>query len=670
MLLCGQHRVRLSGRCGALVALATALFGGHAAAQSENSPPAEPPGRALQVQAPVAQMVEQRVIWRGRNGQTQTTSSLPRTLRGPGCNPVVNSLAAQFDTLDVGSEITAQAGMVELEGFAATYVVPDPNPLTPEINEAFPVTVNLVEVITATLAGLVGTDGSQIRMGWEISVYDGEPVAGNAPVFSVESDPDSSTTGLPPDILLDRVPGQLCAPCGVGGASVVKLQFSVDQTAAPGDQMLVVGNDSSGGVKTGRFTVAFRVTKMNNTIKDGSCQFGITHDCGPLKRCENAFMCTEANNTGSLNYPTRQWGIYRDCGPLACVGGTYRFSELGTTGGTNSACRPSRDVLMQVTYTPASCTIVTSGACCAAAGTCSITASNACSGTYQGNGIVCAPNPCPQPTLGACCISGSCSSLSESNCVAGGGVFQGANVACSGVSCPGASGACCVASIDLCFVLDPPTCTSVMGTYYGNGTTCNNDSTCPTGACCLANGNCTAAQSPLQCSQAGGTYKGNESTCATANCQPLSGACCFSTGFCSVISATNCATLTGSAANFRGGGTVCSPNPCPLPGVCCRGTTCATGLTQAACTSPGIGVGAFYATNGASGGCNAGNNSTTPCCYADFDKVNGVAIDDLFLYFNAYFTGSPWANVGGDGVAAPTIDDLFLYINAYFTGCQ
>ena len=60
--------------------------------------------------------------------------------------------------------------------------------------------------------------------------------------------------------------------------------------------------------------------------------------------------------------------------------------------------------------------------------------------------------------------------------------------------------------------------------------------------------------------------------------------------------------------------------------------------------------------------------TTAPvCCKADFDGVNGVTIDDLFLYFNAYFTGDPRANI--DGVNGVAIDDLFQFINLWFTGC-
>ena len=49
----------------------------------------------------------------------------------------------------------------------------------------------------------------------------------------------------------------------------------------------------------------------------------------------------------------------------------------------------------------------------------------------------------------------------------------------------------------------------------------------------------------------------------------------------------------------------------------------------------------------------------------DWNHDGAVSIDDLFLYFNAYFTGTG----DFDGANGTTIDDLFLYINAYFIGC-
>lgn len=54
-------------------------------------------------------------------------------------------------------------------------------------------------------------------------------------------------------------------------------------------------------------------------------------------------------------------------------------------------------------------------------------------------------------------------------------------------------------------------------------------------------------------------------------------------------------------------------------------------------------------------------------CVADVNGQNGVTIDDLFLYLNAYFVAGPVADTDGNG--AVSIDDLFLFINAWFLGC-
>lgn len=54
-------------------------------------------------------------------------------------------------------------------------------------------------------------------------------------------------------------------------------------------------------------------------------------------------------------------------------------------------------------------------------------------------------------------------------------------------------------------------------------------------------------------------------------------------------------------------------------------------------------------------------------CTADYNDDLFVSVDDLFLFFNDYFTGSCRADIDGrNGVA---IDDLFLFINAWFAGC-
>ena len=96
---------------------------------------------------------------------------------------------------------------------------------------------------------------------------------------------------------------------------------------------------------------------------------------------------------------------------------------------------------------------------------------------------------------------------------------------------------------------------------------------------------------------------------------------------------------------------------------CCRGTTC---NPVAAGTCTGVIAGSNSIVVASCGG----GTAFASCCYADFNHDGIQSIDDLFLYFNAYFTSSPYANFAGDGVATPTIDDLFLYINAYFGTCS
>lgn len=125
-------------------------------------------------------------------------------------------------------------------------------------------------------------------------------------------------------------------------------------------------------------------------------------------------------------------------------------------------------------------------------------------------------------------------------------------------------------------------------------------------------------------------------------------------------------TLTdlGSCTGAFTAGAACEPGTCGTPAneLCCRGVTCAE-VPAGTCTGTSTGGGAQVVS-----ACGPGNSLAT-CCFADFNHDQAASIDDLFLFLNAYFLGSPYANFGGDGAAAPTIDDLFLYINAYFTGC-
>ncbi|MBY0262700.1 MAG: hypothetical protein K2Q20_10175, partial [Phycisphaerales bacterium] len=98
------------------------------------------------------------------------------------------------------------------------------------------------------------------------------------------------------------------------------------------------------------------------------------------------------------------------------------------------------------------------------------------------------------------------------------------------------------------------------------------------------------------------------------------------------------------------------------PGVCCRGATCAlVGAGQ-----PCSGANTKFVIGSA---CNASGVATGPCCYADFDKLNGVQVTDIFSYLSAWFAASPTAKVGGDGVATPSVADIFAFLSAWFARC-
>ena len=93
-----------------------------------------------------------------------------------------------------------------------------------------------------------------------------------------------------------------------------------------------------------------------------------------------------------------------------------------------------------------------------------------------------------------------------------------------------------------------------------------------------------------------------------------------------------------------------------VQGACCAGTVC-TVTTAMVCTTGFQGLGSA---------CGPVDNPTT-CCIANFNRISGVTIDDLFLYFNAWFLGDPSADI--DGQPGVAIDDLFGYVNGWFIGC-
>lgn len=179
------------------------------------------------------------------------------------------------------------------------------------------------------------------------------------------------------------------------------------------------------------------------------------------------------------------------------------------------------------------------------------------------------------------------------------------------------------------------------------------------GACCTPTGVCTQGNRD-QCT-GNNVYQGDNTTCGTFLL--CTGACCNpTTGACSITGPGNC---NGDFASL-GLGVSCNPNFCPQPAAsaCCRGATC-TVLAAGNCV---VSVGVAGATVSSVLDCNLGS-MTTPCCYADYNKANGLSVQDIFDFLNDWFAGVAFANTGGDGVSGTlTVQNIFDFLGAWFAG--
>lgn len=603
--------------------------------------------RPLELPVTVEKLPTYQVLYRPTQGRSDVVNFGPR-----GCPVVQDSVAANFNGINQGSEITLQAGMVVGEGFGSSYVVPDPNPGTPE-NEAFPIEVTLVEFFVGTAATGIG---APIEMGYRIEVWDGEPsIAGSFIVFSATSGDPDVEPGVPPDLEIQRVTGvPACDNINVllGGApaSAAKVQFIVDDSD-PAERMIVNGDSL-----TGRFTIMVYMTRANSP---GPTQ------CDTLLPCSNAFFATEGSsvngvsNPASPTFPTRDWLFGINCGVAACSD-YKRFSELPTG---LFGCRPTRDVLHQVQYLTSGCAAAPTGACCATNGACSITTNLDCSagaGAWQGEATACEPNNCPQP-MGGCCIAGVCSVTTSSNCSGSGGTYQGNGTTCMGVSCPVPTGACCTTSGG-CAVLTALQCAGLGGEYIGNGVACAVGNTCPKGACCLPDGSCQANLSQSACVAMGGLYQGNGAACGGVSCPQPNGACCSTTGSCVQVDQALCGLFGGT---WQGPLTTCDPDPCvPATGACCDGSSCS--ISTALDCSGDFG--------GAGSTCEGWPNNPITCCRANLSQTDGVDLADLIAFLTDWQpnlgTNAPGALSDWNGDATIDLADLVGFLTDWQPGCS
>ncbi|HPO93650.1 MAG TPA: hypothetical protein PL072_09295 [Phycisphaerales bacterium] len=517
----------------------------------------------------------------GVTEQTVTIDKLTHVENGAvistrGCPTNSVSNAANFFGLTQGSQITLQLGLVEGEGFGATFNVPA---------SQYPIQINTVEFFIGSVAAV------QTTTGYSVLIYDGLPTG--SPVYVESSEPGGSQFGGLDDVVL--VPANATCNSSTTNASAARVTAGIDPSEPPESQWFL--NNTNGH---NCFTVIIRIDRHNNNAAP---------TCGPFNQCQNAFLATEATNSGALNFPTLDWLLAIDCGASFCPAGATRFSDL------NIFCKPTRDPLIGATWTSQSCA-ATVAACCASSGTCTLTTQASCVGTWNEGVLSCDAFTCPQPT-GACCFGTSCSPVDEANCIVLGGSWLGAGVPCSA----------------------------------GNA--------CPTGACCMPNGTCVPAVTSLACTQAGGSFRGIGTNCSSPCPQPT-GACCTAAGGCAVVSQSTCNFAGGT---WQGPGTTCSPSPCTL-GACCTGSTCSI-TTVASCAGTHQGVGTTCS------GWPSNPLTCCPANYNQMNGVDVadlfMFLDAWFLEFGLTGPGLQSDFIPNDAV---DVADLFGFLDAWFAGCH
>lgn len=339
-----------------------------------------------------------------------------------------------------------QGGFAEGECAGASFTLPA---------DAFPIKIDLTEMIFGTSGATVPTTTK-----WSVLVFEGTPDS-NGPKYVWSSDGK-----LIPHISLPP------------GSTGVNVQFAIDPSAPPEDQMILQDNGSH------MFTVAYRIDEHNNQTQD-PCLVAPPSN-------SNAFPATD---TGGLQAPTNNWLFALNCGPFGCPAGWKKFSQLP------SFCKPSGDWVIRVTW----------------------------------SSFICSPS-------GACCLpNGDCDFVTEAECAGLGGGYLGDEVQCGIGSCQSLNVACCFEATGGCLTLPASSCASAGGVSGPLGSTCAGWTCFPEGACCLPNGSCIGPVTPEECAAQNGTFKGDGTSCGTVTCPAPTGACCFSTGFCLALTEIECA---------------------------------------------------------------------------------------------------------------------------------
>lgn len=296
------------------------------------------------------------------------------------------------------------------------------------------------------------------------------------------------------------------------------------------------------------------------------------------------------------------------------------------------------------------------GACCTSGPSCSVTDACECfglGGQWFPN-QTCVSGSCPEQVLfGACCVSEpqQCAITSQDACI---GILS-IGQTCEAIGCVGSVLAPCCCR-DICRLIEAIQCFSDSPP----GTSCTPD-LCGSTACCDAyTGACIVVPFPLLC---------NSIFFANVACQPhpcpppITGACCnILTGICTMVGPASC---EGANSAYFGDNEPCLPMICS--GSCClgpfyggTGTVCAT-LLQPDCEAQG----GFF--RGLASVCDA-TTTAIACCAVNFNGVDGVTIQDLFDFVEAYFDQSPRGDFNLNNTVS--VQDIFDFLGAYFSGCH
>ncbi|MCP4247413.1 MAG: hypothetical protein GY778_10235, partial [bacterium] len=539
------RRMITRGCCVALAcALARPAWGG------ENVPFGPPaPTRSITVEN--GRRPEVSSVWDSVPVFHVPLSGLPygQSRGGSACPP---ELVAHTDADFTGGSFTIQAGFVEQEIAAASFVVPATH---------FPMIINTMEMIFAQ------NHFNNTTTQWSVLIWEGNPTSG-PPFETFSSD----------DVVLPHLTLPLQ---GSNGANV---QVSID----PGDPDQIILNDDGSST----FSVGYRIDVHNQPATSPcACVPGFPGlgtfpaECCPAPTASNAFPTTD---TSGVAEPARNWLWARDCpgatGVCPSAGQWHQFSEPDM---------PSGDWVLRVTYTPldpSACVGI--GACCLPGGICQSLSQTDCAnqgGLDWQDGVGCSPNPCPQE--GACCddATATCSDgVLEADCP--GRWVE--NALCAELGNPNVhpaqcgNGACCVNPTQ-----NPPdgcienftesNCTAFSGVFH-LGAACSEVNDClDEGACCFAPAGCSDPLTEWECGVAGGLWAGAGTDCASIICFPL-GACCYPDGSCSDgVLEEDC---IASGGNFTSDGVLCSSAQCPQPdGACCLANGGCLDLPESSC---------------------------------------------------------------------------------------